>query len=55
MVSYVCTLQGKAEFLKNVNFGLVDLAFHYDSCLNSSLSRYTLQIYFVFKKLILKK
>ena len=30
------------SFCKNVNFGLVALAFHYGSCFNASLSRYTL-------------
>ena len=39
------TLQEKVEFLKErqfVNFGLVALASHYDSCFNASFSRYTL-------------
>ena len=54
MWSYVCTLWKKWSFWKNVNFGLVALAFHYGNCLNATLSRYTLKIYFVFKKLILK-
>ena len=36
-------------------FGSVALAFHYGSCFNCSLSRYTLQIDFVYKKLILRK
>ena len=43
------------KFCKNVKFGLVALAFHYGSCFNVSLSRHTLEIYFAFKKLILKK
>ena len=44
----------KAEFLKERQFCLVALAFQYGNCLNASLSRCTLKIYFVFKKLILK-
>ena len=47
-------LYEKMEFYKNVKFGLVALASHYGSCFNASLSRYNLQIYFVFKKLILR-
>ena len=35
-------------------FFSVALAFHGGSCFNASLSRYTLLIYLVFKKLILK-
>ena len=30
------------EFWKNVKFGSVALAFHYGSCFNAGLSRYTL-------------
>ena len=41
---------GKRSFCKNLNFGSVDLAFHYVSCVNASISRYTLQICFVFKE-----
>ena len=36
------TLQEKTKFCKNVDFGSVALAFHYGSCFDASLSRYTL-------------
>ena len=49
---YAGLYKRKRSFCKNVNFGSVALAFHYGSCSNVSLSRYTLQIYFVFKKLM---
>ena len=35
------TLMEKTKFCKNVKFDSVALAFHYGSCFNSSLSRYT--------------
>ena len=40
----------KRSFCKNVNFGSVALAFHYGSCFNASISRYTLKIYFLYLK-----
>ena len=42
-------------FWNNVKFGSVALAFFYGSSFNASFSLYTLQIYFVFEKLILRK
>ena len=45
---YTALYMRKRSFYKNVNFGSVALGFHYGSCFNASLSRYTLQIYFVF-------
>ena len=44
-------LHEKTEFCKNIKFGSV----YYGSCFNVGLSCYTLQIYFIFKKLILRK
>ena len=43
------------EFCKNIKFGLVALASLYGSCFNTSLSCYTLQIFFVVKKLTPRK
>ena len=36
------TLHEKTKFCKNVKIGSVALAFHYGSCFNASLPRYTL-------------
>ena len=49
------TLHEKTEFCKNVKFASAALAFLYGSYFNANLSRYALKIYFVFKKLILRK
>ena len=48
-------LQEKTQFLLEHPFWLVALAFYYDSCFNASIAGYTLQIYFVFEKLIQRK
>ena len=49
------TLLEKTEFLQERQIWLGFLSIPDVSCFNASLSRYTLQIYFVFKKLILRK
>ena len=38
---YAALYTRKRSFCKNDNFGLVALEFHYGSCFNASLSRYT--------------
>ena len=39
---YAALYKRKRSFCKNVNFGLVDLEFSYDSFFNASKSGYTL-------------
>ena len=38
---YAAFYNRKRSFYKNVDFGLVALAFHYGSCVNASISHYT--------------
>ena len=52
---YAALYTRKWSFCKKTNFGSVALEFHYGSCFSASLSRYTLQNYFEFKTLIMRK
>ena len=48
-------LQEKMEILQERQFWVGHLSINYGSCFNASLSRYTMQIYFAFIKLIRRK
>ena len=45
----------KLTFAETLNLALSPVTFHYGSYFNAILSPYTLSIYFVFKKPIIKK
>ena len=47
---YAARYKKKRSFWKNVNFGLVALAFHYGSCFNASLSRLLCKFILYLKK-----